>query len=275
MNHHFLELSSILRLSWREIRNRFPHLFLLALIEPVVMWFSRGIIKGFDPLQLAEAEPSFWGALVSLVAVLISLWGLIALVLFVCKRANNFRELFILALKRLPRFVGGMLLYVLLTVVYIALSALLFVLAGLIVGFQGGGLLAIGVLGIILMAGLVALSVYFILLPYVLILTDISVWLALPAAYTLVKHNFWRTLGLLLILGLIGAGIYVLSLITLAFTAIILWFIWPGLRYILSFLFVIPMALVVLSSQIPLIAVYVDRIQLLRTNAEQADSSEK
>ena len=273
MKNEFLSLVSVLCLSWREIRNRFLYLFSLALIGPFTMWFSRGILGSFDPLRANVVQGSFWNIVILFVSLAVSLWGLISLVLFVCKRADNFPAVFSLALKRLPRFVGGMCLYGLMIAVYILLSVLVIGVIGLLFGFQGMGLFVLGITFIALLAGLLAISVYCILLPYILILTDIPVWLALPASYSLVKHSFWKILGLLLVIGLIGGGIYLLSVIVLAAVGLVMWWIWPGVRFLLSFLLIIPTALVVLSNQIPLIAVYVDRLPLLRTSQNQSEPS--
>ena len=273
MKTEFLSLSSILSLSLREIRNRFFYLFLLASVGPVTSWLAQGIREGFDPLQSSASGVSFSGLLVLLFSILVSTWGLIALVLFVCKRADSFAGVFWLALKRLPRFIAGMFLYTALIGIYVLVSLLLVGLSGFIFGFQGGlGGLFTGLLFMISLAGLVALSVYCILFPYVLILTDIPIWWTLPAAYTLVKNHFWKTLALVLILGLIGGGIYILSVIALAVVGLAIWWLIPVSRYIFAFLFVVPMALVMLSNQIPLIAVYVNRLPILRASLDKFPS---
>ena len=108
MKTKFLSISSILRLSFQEIRNRFRYLFLLALIGPVCNWFIQGILTSFDPQITVAAEPSLMGIILGILLMLISSWGLISFVLFVCKRADSLPDVFLLALKQLPRFLGGL-----------------------------------------------------------------------------------------------------------------------------------------------------------------------
>jgi len=271
MKTNSLTIPSILSLSLREIRNRFRYLFILALIGPICNWLVQGCLTSFDPqITTAVAEPSFWAALLSLVLLFVSAWSLIAFVLFVCKRADTFTDVFLLALKRLPRFIGGLILYFVVLSVYIFIALLLIMFASFLFGIDNWiGMLVVTLCLLIALAGLCTLAVYFVLLPYLLILTDISILWTFPAAYTLVKNRFWQTLALLLVIALISMAIYLVCLVSLGVTSVIVSLLIPPARYFFSFLTIIPAALALLANQIPLIAIYVDRLPLLKeTNSD-------
>lgn len=264
MKTKFLSISSILRLSFQEIRNRFRYLFLLALIGPVCNWFIQGILTSFDPQITVAAEPSLMGIILGILLMLISSWGLISFVLFVCKRADSLPDVFLLALKQLPRFLGGLILYFIIMTLYVALSLLLIMLASFIFGINTWlGMIAVTLFLVVTIAGLLVLAVYLILLPYLLVLTDISVFWTFPAAYTLIKNHFWKTVGLLTAIVFISLVIYLICLIGLGVTSVLISLLIPSARYLFSLLTVIPDALALLVTQIPLIALYIDRSPLL------------
>ena len=265
MKTNFLTIPSILSLSFREIYNRFRYFFLLALIGPVCAWVLQGAINGFDPLQTASQDPAFFKMICfSGLAMFISVWAWVALVLFVCKRTDSFGDLFILSLKRLPRLIAGLLIYTLLTALYILLFVLLITCTFWILGTEGPGTTPIVIVLVLLMStGLAIALVYLVLLPYLLILTDIPLLTTFPAAFTLVKNHFWHTLGLLLLVGIISGVIYTLMLLALGIVSLVFYWILPPTRYFFYFLSVIPAALVLLINQVPLIALYIDRNPLL------------
>ena len=271
MKTNFLTIASLLTLSFREIKNRFRYFFLLALIGPVCGWLLQGFANGFDPYQ-AAAQPAsiFTNFFFNVLALLISVWAVIALVLFVCKRAGSLRDIFLFALQQFPRVLGGLLMYVLGLTLYIFLFVLLITLTLWIFHIDGSATAAIVAMEIIVMVlGLVAVTVYLILLPYVLILTDIPFWQTFATSYKLIKNSFWKTFILLFVLGLIAGGMYMLFLFVFGIVGFVSAWVLPFTRYVFSFLMVIPSALVLLANQIPLIALYIDRSALLSDDTNQ------
>lgn len=265
-------IQALLLRSWQELKSRFRPFILLALIGPVVSWFLQGIAMGFDPLRNQETSASLLLVVpCALLTFFISMWCLVAFVMFVCKRASDWKELFWLALLKLPRFVAGIIVYGLFIIAYTVICILLWVLIAWILQ----KLPALGILMLFLMilafaAGIIYVSVHFILLPYVLILTDISLFDTFTAAYRLIKNRWWHTFGLLVVLSLIGMMVFLAFGIVIGILAIASYVIWPATRYFFSFLFVIPGALMILIQQIPLIALYIDSAYSLQKSQQQS-----
>ena len=257
-------IQALLQRSWQELQSRFLPLFLLALLGPIVSWVLRGIIVGFDPLQSEEVTVNLLLAVpCALLGLVLSAWCLIAFVLFVCKRASDWKELFALALLRIPRFIAGLFIYGIAITVYTALCILLsFLFIWLLHNIPALNILVLFIMVAAFTVGLVAASVYLILLPYVLILTNVPLLDTFATAYRFIKNRWWYTFVLLIVLSLIGMFVGLICFLVLGIAGIASYIIWPASRYLLAFLSVIPAALMILIQQIPLIALYIDSSHL-------------
>ncbi len=254
--YSLLSNKELLLRSSQEIQNRFLHFFLLAIMGPLLGWLIRGVVLGWNPLQPIDSVPIVKSTFVSILTAVVSIWALIALVLFVCKRAFSWNELFILSLKRLPRVLVGVFFCIILLGIYMAA---VFLLLTYIPQQASGWLFALSILiTIIFIVSLFIASIYLILLPYVLILTDISIWAIIPSAFTLIKGRWCKTLGLIFLIFCISLVITFIFLLGFGILIFLTTLIWPKSFYVLSVLSTIPAALNLLVFHIPLIALYVD-----------------
>ena len=255
---NILGMQDLLERSWQEIQKRFLPFFLLAACAPLATWFIQGIFMGFDPLK--NTEPSVWISLISsLLISLVSVWFNISLILFICKHTRTITESWIFALHRLPRFIIGVLLYMLCLG---AGTALAFGICFLIF-YLLSNVAVIAWLLIILWVCFFAMvffavAIYWIFIPYLFILTDFSLTTCFTLSYRLVKGHFWHTVALLFILLLIAAGISILSALAIGTIGIIGTVLLPASRYLIVLLGIIPAALLALIYQVPLLALYLD-----------------
>ena len=99
----------LLSRSWQEIKERFIPLFSLSLIAPIIVWLITGLCLGYNPAS--QNEPSMvMSIFVSIVSLLFSLWGFAAVVLYICKRVSSIQEALGLAVTRIPRLLGFVVL---------------------------------------------------------------------------------------------------------------------------------------------------------------------
>ena len=160
--------------SWQEIKGRFAPFMLLACIAPAFSWLIAGLAFGLDPMtqSAAQQQHPLLMLLVSLLSALVGSYGTAALILFICKRTDTPWQALQTAWHPFLRLFGGGLL------MSVGMSAALMLLGILL----GGAVYLLGapevlylfiLLFLFLCAGV--LMVYFCLLPYLLVLTDIPV----------------------------------------------------------------------------------------------------
>ena len=267
-----LSLSELLDRSRQEIQSRFAPLFLLALFVPFATWLIPSILLGFSPAKQTDmiyAHP-FLALFSMILNAVVVVWLTAALILYVCKRVQKISQALFLALKKTPRLLLGFLFYIVPLMLLSALGGL--VSFGLEIWLSGGGILywlCNTLFFLVVAACLVAVSVYFILLPYVLVLMEMSVKDCLVAAFQLVHHHFWRTLWLLIILMIITFIVGGLTSLIIMLTGSLFQFFAPASRYLFVFLGFIPAALSLLIFHIPLIAWYINLTLQLWSPEEQ------
>ena len=268
-----LSIRETLSLSWQEIQARFLPFLLLALSISFSNWLCRGIFLGFDPLlmQAAQQQHPILSIFSHVLSGLFSMWLTIAFVFYVCKRTNSTKELLWLALMRLPRLLIGTILYTVPILFFMLIVALLCTLLFLL-GNPVTVLLAVFV-ALVGFIALIAWFVYFILLPYVFILTDLPFMASFRYAYSLVKNRFWHTVGLLALVTLIITVVSVILFIGIGLIGVVLWMVIPSSRYIIGLLAILPMALVYVIYQVTFIAVYIDSTS--RANLPQEEPQEE
>lgn len=266
-----LDFQDLLERSWQEIRNRFLPFFLLAACAPAASWLIQGILLGFDPIQATATQPKMWQSLtLSLLSTFLSGWFVSAFILYVCKHTQNLTESWALAFYRLPRLILGTLLYLLIISVggVIAFGIcwiILYLLAA--APLVAWGLVAIWVIFFILL--LLVTIIYWIFVPYLLLLTDLPLVNCFSSSYQLVKGHFWHTVGLLFLLLLISAIVSIISMLAIGLLGAISWILLPISRYIVGFLAIIPVTFMTLIYQVPLIALYLDLSPKLFEPTEQ------
>lgn len=269
-----LALSALLARSWQEIRNRFVPFFLLAALAPAAGWLLTGLCFGFNPLTQSAARDAhpFGFLAVSLVLGLFALWMMASLVLLVCKRAQTPAEALGMGLGRFPRLFVGMLLYGLALLAITLLATALGLGLLFLLGSQNDAAWAAAVLiGLVWLVTLLAAGIYFILLPYQLILTDESYADSFRRAYALVKNRFWQTLGTAFLVSLIASVLSVILTLVLWLCAMIGGLAFSGFTYLFSFLGILPSALAALIYQVPMIALYIDRLSAMRQDEAETD----
>ncbi len=269
MNPNTFSIGSLLSVSFREIVNRFRYLFLLALISPIGSWILQIVapeVNQDNPLEQLGLIMLF--SLLSFVFALISFWIMITLVLFICKRADNFRDLFILALKRIPRVFGGLFVYGVAIGAYILFCVITTILILSIFGANNIFAAIVAILLPILMGiGLLFVGVRLALLPYALILSNVPFWQTFSVAYKLTTNNFWKTLLFLFTLGAISLGILLAgAIVSGTITFILTMFLGSPLRAVCLFFMIIPVTLSFLMQQVSLVALYIDRLHAMQQN---------
>ena len=266
-----LDFQDLLERSWQEIMKRFLPFFLLAACAPAASWLIQGILVGFDPVQAATTQPKLWQSLTaSLLSTLLSSWFVSALILYICKHTQNLTESWALAFYRLPRLILGTLLYILVIsvgagVAFAICWIILYLLAA--APLVAWGLVAIWILFFILL--LLVTIIYWIFVPYLLLLTDLPLVTCFSSSYQLVKGHFWHTVGLLFILLLISIIVSIITMLAIGLLGAISWILLPVSRYIVGFLAIIPVAFLTLVYQVPLIALYLDLSPKLFEPTEQ------
>lgn len=262
-NERCLTVQEILARSWQEGKARFAPLFLLAGAGPAFNWLIMGLTFGFNPLFQSEArqqQPLLF-VLLSLISTLAGLVFMAALILFICKRAATPLQACQQGLLRLPRMLGGVLgLGAAMLALALVLGALPFGALYLADASRTAYVIALIMAAPVLMICLMVAGVYLVLWFYPLVLTDIPITATLRLSFNLVKGKFWNTLGLLFILGLINAAVAVLTAVAVVTFSIMFALALPAMTGALTFLWVPAGALSALIFQLPLIALYLDRV---------------
>lgn len=264
-NDELLTLSELLARSWQEAKARFAPLFLLACMTPLLAWLALGLAFGFSPLaqNAAQQNHPFLFLAVSFLCGLCGLVFLAALVLFICKRVETVGQALKAGLVLLPRFLGATVLFI------VAMTALvlliLLVPMGLLYLFNAQAALygiVLLVFAPLILIGAAVAGVYLSLWMYPLILTDQPMLEAFRTSYYLVKGRFWNTLGILVVLGLINTAFAVAAMLGLGLISVLASLTAPGLAGLFSFLWVPVKALMALVFQLPLIALYLNRLSV-------------
>ena len=271
--------SELISRSWQEIKGRFAPFMLLACITPAFSWLMTGLAFGLDPMtqSTAQQQQPLLMLLVSILSALAGSYCTAALILFICKRTDTPWQALKTAWRPFLRLFGGSLL---ITVAILIMWALLGLLWFVLVTGEDPETsnlffyyLLILPLVEILVASLVqtVLAVYFCLLPYLLVLTDIPVLSCFSAAFRLVKGRFWFTLGLLFLLGLISLGIGIAAGIVLSIFVTLFSLSSGLLAGILSLLWVPVTGLATLIVLVPMLALYLDRVRINQAPQETPD----
>ena len=259
--------SELISRSWQEIRGRFAPFMLLACITPAFSWLMTGLAFGLDPMtqSTAQQQHPLLMLLVSLLSALVGSYCTAALILFICKRTDTPWQALQTAWHPFLRLFGGGLL------MSVGMSAALMLLGILLGGtvYLLGAPEVLFLLFLFLCAGV--LIVYFCLLPYLLVLTDIPVLSCFSAAFHLVKGRFWFTLGLLFLVGLISFAIAIVGGIVLSIFVSVFSLVSGLLAGILSFVWIPVAGLIVLIAQVPLLALYLDRVSIHQAPQETPD----
>lgn len=258
-----LTIVQILSRSYQELRNRFATFFVLPCGLAFLTWLFSGVVWGFSPWNMPKEGMSIFLSLVLSSIIFISgMWVLAALVLLVCKREDTPLKALAAAAKPCVRLIGGMLL---LGCVFALVMLLLFLVPMLISYGADADAVWPYVLGIISLVLFfvfaICASIYFLLLPYTIVLRgDKSILQCFAFSFHLVKGYFWKTLGLLVIVSLINMALMFLSSMAVYIGFILAMLTWPALTVLFSLALVPVNALAMLILQIPLIALYVDRL---------------
>lgn len=270
----YLNTQELLQRSWQEVKTRFTPFFLLALGSPLLSWLLNGLLFGFNgplnPSEQMQLSPVLT-LFVSLLTMLISLTFTSALALLVCKQVPTVGQALKAGLLRVPRLLGGTLVMLLAVAVLICLIVFLPLAVLYVLGTPDMGLgIAFGLLLLIACVCVGVGLIYLTLWPFMLILTDEPFWSSLSKAFALVKGYFWRTFGLLLVLGLINVVLSGAALLAGAAVSFLFLLVFPGAIWIASLLWVCVAAVSVLITQIPLIALFVDR----SSHSQQAEETQ-
>lgn len=259
----YLNTQELLQRSWQEVKTRFTPFFLLALGGPLLGWLINGLLFGFNsPLNQSEQMQlsPLLTMFVSLLTMLISLTFTSALALLVCKQVPTVGQALKAGLLRVPRLLGGTVVMLLAAAVLLCLIVFLPLAVLYVLGASDIGLAV--AFGMLLLGACLCIGVgviYLTLWPFMLILTDEPFWSSLRKAFDLVKGYFWRTFGLLLVLGLLNVVLSGAALLAGGLISFLFLLVFPGALWIASLLWVCVAAVSMLITQIPLIALFVDR----------------
>lgn len=272
----YLTISEIFSLAWQEIKERFVPFFLLAGVGIFINWLMSGLCFGFNPLTQTNAQEinPVLALLVSLISALVGMWSSAALVLYICKRTENIKEALLMGLTRIWRLLlGSVILIVGLTIAVTVLLALM--IGGMALTADYTALAAlIGVVFILLiLAASFTAVVYCLFLPYKLILTQDPIFACFTGSFALVKGNFWRTCGYLLIISLIVFVVGTLGSVVVGILSVLFALVMPALVGVIAFLWVPLGALMALVFQVSTVALYLDRNSGGTQTTEQQDNA--
>lgn len=260
--HSHLTLHDILSLTIQEIKERFVPFFMLAGIGILINWLLSGVFFGFNPLthtNIQQVHPLI-SLLVSVVSAVVGLWSTAALVFFICKRTENIKEALLMGMTKIWRLLlGSIILIVGLTIVIVVLLALMVGGMALTSDYTAIAALVAVVFGLLIVAVSFVTVVYCLFLPYKLILTEEPVFKCFAGSFALVKGNFWRTCGFLIIISLIMLLISLLGGVVLGVFMVLFTLVLPAAVGVVSFLWVPLGTLMALIFQVSTVALYLDR----------------
>ena len=275
-NDEELTVGEIISRSWQEIKGRFAPFMVLACITPAFGWLAAVLAFGLNPLtqNASQQQHPFLGLFVTVLTALLGCWTMAAFILFVCKRADTPVDALLTAWGRpFLRLLGGGLLYSFAAMLLFVCCMFLFMFGGAWYTADNTFISSVVfiLLSLLVMVLLVGVFVYFCLLPYFLILTDISVFSCFRLAFGLVWGKFWQTFGLILLLMLISLAINMLGGIVLVILTFILSLALPSLAGLFSLLWIPVTGLTTLALQVPLLALYLDRSHQNQAPQEQTE----
>ena len=262
----------LLSRSWQEIKSRFAALLGLACVVPAVTWLLKTIFFGTSNTGL-ENTNLVLSIILSVLFVLLGLWGFAALVLFVCKRTNTIKESFFKALPYLPRLFGFWLFLVLLFVVFTGVFSL--PVLGAVLISDSNILLGLTLLLVfpLYIVATFATLIFFALTPYVLILSNTPFLQAFSASYQLIRKRFWKTCGYMLLLALISVIISIVAGLLLLLPQVILLAILPSLMWITTLIWSLVSALISIAMVVPLTAFYLNACYELGQQIQQSEEN--
>lgn len=254
MNHTNKELSifKLFHRSGREIWRRFAPFFFLAIWVPLTLWIGRGLLTWFHinthPATFAQG---FWLYVVMLLTALCTLWAFSSLVLYVCNRTQSIASAIDMGLQRMFHVFWGMIIY-----------GLLYQLLFFVFSCHPSSALLRFILVLLAVLGVIFVTVYYVFVPFLLVLTDQPATACFHDSYLFVKRRFWRTLFILFLICLNIVAVYFICAILIKIIASILGHIYAPLYMKAYALFLIPHTLLVLLIVVPLIGLYVDRLSM-------------
>lgn len=265
-------ISDILRRGTALLTGRIKWLLVLAVSAPLLNWLAQGILTGFT---VSEGEMTLTQGLGVLASALLGgLLGLVTMAAILLSASDHTlpaAQSLKLALKRLPRLI-------LMSLFFLGVSLLVLVFAvaaawpmiSLLANNEASGFLAalfgLAVLLMVLIAAMFAFYIYFVMFPYLLVLTDRPFLDALKTSYSLIRGRFWPTAGVVIVLGLISMGISMIGTLLTFLIALLSVFFFPQWGQAVSSLAMIPfVAAATLFTQTALLGLYFTITQQMPT----------
>ena len=252
----------ILSLSWSETNKRFVPLMCLAGVVPLVSYLANLLLP---EAQNAAGQINWISILFIFVFTALSGYCTAALILLAARRVHTPGQALQAAWRPFWRMLAGsIILYIALTVVGIVLGLIVFVtLAGL--PDNSSLLFVLAVVEILLITALIlTAAVYLSLFPYVLVLTDTPIFSSFLQSFRLIKNAFWKTTGLLFLLGLISGAVLFLAGLLLGIISFILSLVLPVLANVMGLLMVPVTAGLMAFTQVTVTLFYLERSQINR-----------
>lgn len=252
----------ILSLSWSETNKRFVPLMCLAGVVPLVSYLANLLLP---EAQNAAGQINWISILSIFVFTALSGYCTAALILLAARRVHTPGQALQAAWRPFWRMLAGsIILYIALTVVGIVLGLIVFVtLAGL--PDNSSLLFVLAVVEILLITALIlTAAVYLSLFPYVLVLTDTPIFSSFLQSFRLIKNAFWKTTGLLFLLGLISGAVLFLAGLLLGIISFILSLVLPVLANVMGLLMVPVTAGLMAFTQVTVTLFYLERSQINR-----------
>ncbi len=252
----------ILSLSWSETNKRFVPLMCLAGVVPLVSYLANLLLP---EAQNAAGQINWISILSIFVFTALSGYCTAALILLAARRVHTPGQALQAAWRPFWRMLAGsIILYIALTVVGIVLGLIVFVtLAGL--PDNSSLLFVLAVVEILLITALIlTAAVYLSLFPYVLVLTDTPIFSSFLQSFRLIKNAFWKTTGLLFLLGLISGAVLFLAGLLLGILSFILSLVLPVLANVMGLLMVPVTAGLMAFTQVTVTLFYLERSQINR-----------
>ena len=252
----------ILSLSWSETNKRFVPLMCLAGVVPLVSYLANLLLP---EAQNAAGQINWISILFIFVFTALSGYCTAALILLAARRVHTPGQALQAAWRPFWRMLAGsIILYIALTVVGIVLGLIVFVtLAGL--PDNSSLLFVLAVVEILLITALIlTAAVYLSLFPYVLVLTDTPIFSSFLQSFRLIKNAFWKTTGLLFLLGLISGAVLFLAGLLLGIISFILTLVLPVLANVMGLLMVPVTAGLMAFTQVTVTLFYLERSQINR-----------
>ena len=273
-NRKPLTMFELISYSWQEIVRRFPQFFLLAIIGPAVSLIGYNCLSFLqNTLQISLITYIVLFLIFSIISAVLSVWSMAALLLYACKRANTVKEAFSMGLHRIPRLLVGVItIGVAMLLVW---GAFIFLFLSSLQAAEESAtplLLALLCMPLLLFVILV-IVVYFIFVPYKLVLTNEPIFQCFPNAFALVKGHFWWTCGYMIVIFLIVSVFTTLASLLLGICSFLLAFFAPvsAINIIITLCFIPINTVTGLFAQITALALYLDRASAFANASSSQD----